>query len=231
MNTKQALLNSRLRTRAGATLLALGLLGAGAAQAGSISVVNASFEEPALGDSGFTTAVPPGWLVFSTSSSIGVFNPTTGQLSTPSDGVQVGYINPLSSGGGIQQVLGGTLAGGSHYLLQADFAYRKDCCGTPAFALELLAGDTVLATFVGTNSAFDSVSFKTAALDFDAPTGSALVGQALGIRIRGEGVGGGQFDFDNVRLTESVSAVPLPLPVALLGSALAGLVAVRRRVV
>ena len=56
-----------------------------------------------------------------------------------------------------------------------------------------------------------------------------MIGHALGIRIRDDRAGGGQFDFDNVRLTETISAVPLP--VLLLGSALAGMFAVRRRVV
>ena len=61
-----------------------------------------------------------------------------------------------------------------------------------------------------------------------------MIGQALGIRIRDDRAGGGQFDFDNVRLTETISAVQcsaVPLPVVLLGSALAGMFAVRRRVV
>ena len=147
MDNQQDLLSNRLRAYAGAVLAALCVLAVGAAQAGSLSVVNASFELPALGDGGFTTVTPPGWVAFSTSSSIGVFNPTSGQLATPSDGVQVAYINPFANGGGIQQILSDTLASGGHYLLQADFAYRKDCCGAPAFALELLAGDTVLATF------------------------------------------------------------------------------------
>ena len=139
--------------------------------------------------------------------------------------------NPFDNGGGVQQNLRDTLASGRHYLLQADFAYRKDCCGAPAFALELLAGDTVRATFSGTHNEFDNLSFKTASLSFDTPVGSALIGQALGIRIRDDRAGGGQFDFDNVRLTETINAVPLPLPVVLLGSALAGMFAVRRRVV
>ena len=76
-----------------------------------------------------------------------------------------------------------------------------------------------------------NLSFKTASLSFDTLAGSALIGQALGIRIGDDRAGGGQFDFDNVRLTETISAVPLPLPVVLLGSALAGMFAVRRRVV
>lgn len=234
MNIKQVLLKHRLRTRAAAALLASCFLGTGAAQAAVLNVENASFEIALLAKGGFTSVAPSGWVAFGIPSTIGVFAPFDSQLPPVVAGVQVGYINPSSNGGGIQQTLSDTLESGSNYLLQAHFAYRKDCpalCGTPAFALELLAGDAVLATFIGTNSTFDNQTFKIAALSFDTPEGSPLVGQALTIRIRGEGVGSGQFDFDNVTLTKNVSAVPLPLPAVLLGSALAGLVAVRRRVV
>ncbi len=226
--------NKRLRTHAGAVLLALGLTAAGAAQAASLSITNASFELPSLANGGFTGAVPPGWQAFQASLSVtsGVFNPTDSQLPTVPDGLQVGFINPSASGPGIQQTLSDTLEGGGHYLLQADFAYRKDCCSKPAFALELLAGDTVLATFIGTQNDFDNVSFKTAALSFETPLGSALIGQALGIRISaGPGLSLAQIAFDNVRLTENISAIPLPLPAVLMGSALVGLMAVRRRTV
>ena len=49
MDNQQDLLSNRLRAYAGAVLAALCVLAVGAAQAGSLSVVNASFELPALG--------------------------------------------------------------------------------------------------------------------------------------------------------------------------------------
>lgn len=232
MATHQVSRSNRLRTHAGAVLLALSLTAAGAAQAASLNITNASFELPSVGPGAFTNAVPSGWQEVAGASASGVFNPGATSLPSVPDGLQVGYINPGAFGGGIQQTLSDTLKSGGQYLLQADFAYRKDCCSKPAFALELLAGDTVLATFTGNQNDFDNVNFKTAALSFETPVGSALIGQALGIRISSAGLaGGGQFDFDNVRLTENISAIPLPLPAVLLGSALVGLIAVRRRTV
>ena len=64
MATRQVLRQKRLRAHAGAMLLALCLTAAGAAQAASLSITNASFELPALGNGGFTGSVPPGWQVF-----------------------------------------------------------------------------------------------------------------------------------------------------------------------
>jgi hypothetical protein len=236
MNTKFRILTSRLPSGAVATfsaLLVAGTLGAGEAQAASIAVSNANFEEPGLVTGGFTLVSPPGWSDFLSAAGglRGVFNPFNSQLTTPTNGSQVGFISINAGAGvGIQQTLVDTLALGS-YTLQADFAYRKDCCRTPDFALELLAGGNVLATFTGTSAAFDNLNFKTATVNFEATPGSANLGQALGIRIRSAGftVQGIQFNFDNVRLNVTPAPVPLPLPALLLGSALTGLGAFRRR--
>jgi hypothetical protein len=142
-------------------------------------------------------------------------------------------VNPNGSvtADGIEQTLVDTLASGTHYTLQTDFAYRKDCCSTPDFALELLAGNTVLATFVGTSANFDNTSYKTATLTFDAAADNAHLGQALGIRLRSNTSqqGDTQFTFDNVRLDATISSVPLPAPALLFGSALGGLSLLRRR--
>ncbi len=210
---------------AGAAAITLSLLGGTAAQADSVAIVNPGFEANVLADGGFTLAAPTGWTVANPGSSFGTFNPTTFQLVAPPEGTQVAYLNGLSA---IQQTLGSSVAAGE-YVLSADFAYRKDCCTPGAFTLTLLAGSTVLGSFTGGPlDGFSNAAFKTAFVNVLVADNSPLIGEALGIRIAGEG--GAQVDFDNVAL-DFTPAAPVPLPASglLLAPALLGLARLTRR--
>lgn len=211
---------------AGAAAIALSLLGGTAAQADSVAIVNPGFEANVLGDGGFTVNVPPtGWAVFNTGSSLGTFNPTTSQLVAPPEGTQVAYLNGFAA---IEQTLGSSVAAGE-YVLSADFAYRKDCCTPGPFTLTLLAGSSVLGSFTGgLLDGFSNTAFKTAFVNVTVADNSPLIGEALGIRIAGQG--GSQVDIDNVSLTYTAPApVPLPASGLLLAPALLGLARLTRR--
>jgi len=202
--------------------------GAGA-RAAPIVIANAGFESPSLGDNGFTSGSIDGW-VAAGGGGRGVFNPTTTGLVAPTEGVQVAYIDPDDRFGAasITQSLSTLISAGTRYVLEADFAYRLNCCGTPTFSLALLAGGTAVASFTGGPSeGFSNAAFKTATVEFVAPLSGPLLGQALGIRISSFAPFTTQIDFDNVR----VNASPVPLPAAglLFGTALAFTVGLGRR--
>lgn len=206
-----------------AAVLAVAVVAGPAAHAAPVAIVNASFEAEALGDGGFTVVAPSGWTNFS-GSVPGTFNPNVSQLAPPTDGVQVLYIN---STGDVRQSLADTVAAGT-YTLSADFAFRKDCCGTGDFTMSLLAGgDTLASVTGGVASGFSSTAFKTAEINVDVAAGAAAIGAPLVIRFQ---TTAGQTDIDNVRL-DFAAAAPVPVPASawLLLPALAGLGRLARR--
>jgi len=212
---------------------AAALLAASIAGAASIPVLNFSFETPAQVDGGFTSGSIPNW---TGASSGGVFNPTTTQLSPPTDGVQVGYINanfgtPLT----ISQLLSAILTVDTTYTLQVDFLARKDCClPWGGSEIDLVAGSTVLASSTTASGALAAGAIQTSTVTFTALSGDPHLGQTLEIRIIDLGqvsTGQGQIDFDNVRLDASgaVSTAPEPGSLALTVSVAALGVLFRRR--
>lgn len=197
------------------------------AAAAAVAIDNASFESPALGDGGFTSSIT-GW---SASGGVGrgVFNPTTAHLVAPTDGVQVGYIDPDGHGtASIGQTLTALLEPGASYVLEADFAYRLNFTNTqPDFTLALLVGGVTVASFTGgPANGFSKTAFKTARVEFTTPTSGSSLGTPLGIFIGTAGEFATQIVFDNVRI--NASPVPLPTPALLFGSATMAM-AFRRR--
>lgn len=193
------------------------------AVAAPITVLNPSFETPALGSGAFTSVTPPNWTDFGPSFD-GVFNPQAFELSPPTNGVQVGYINA----GGIFQVLTANLTANTVYTLMVDFLARIDCCGWPGAELDLLAGSSVVASGTIPTLAPGAVTTKT--VTFTALSGNPLLGQALEVRILSAG-NGGQIDFDNVRLDGTsfvTGGVPEPASVGLAGAGVLLLAMARR---
>ena len=208
-----------------ACVFALILVSAAAAGA-PVSIVNASFESPVLGDGGFTTASIDG-CSYSGSVAHGVFNPTPSGLVSPPDGAQVAFLDGGGTVVSVTQTLSAVLAAGESYVLEADFAYRINCCLTPTFTLALLAGGSPVASVTGgPGDGFSNTAFKTATVNFTAPAAGPQLGTALGIRISMTGATNEQIVFDNVRI--NASPVPLPASGLLLAPALGWLA--RRRV-
>lgn len=191
------------------------LLVIGGAQAAPVAITNAGFESPALGDGGFTATID-GW-VASGGAGRGVFNPNTSQLVAPTEGLQVGYIDPDGHGtASITQTLAETVAAGATYVLEADFAFRKnfsDPSPSFVFTLALLAGGSTVASYTGSVAeGFRNTAFQTATALFTAPANGAVLGTALGVRISANGPFASQITFDNVR----INAAPVPLPPTIL---------------
>lgn len=166
-------------------------------------------------------------------------------------GQRVGIAFNFASGGGLgeygfQQTLAATLAANTRYTLEVDVINIAsgtarsgdffDLSGFPAYRIELLAGNEVIAA--DDNSLAGSLAeggVGTSTLVFTSATNPVALGQNLRIRLINLNVPDAsalaadlEVDFDNVRL-DAVS-VPLPPMVPALALACAGLVMRRRRV-
>ncbi len=169
---------------------ALLVFGATVAAAGTITVVNPSFEDPALLKGASTVDAIPGWATGNFGAA-GVFHPGVAQFP---GGAPNGMNTAFSNGDVISQALGETLQAGVVYTLMVDVGARLD---TSYFggAIELAAGGATLRTVPA-----DSVplgGFATITLTFNALPSHPSVGQQLEVRLIGYGL---QTNFDNVRL-------------------------------
>lgn len=199
----------------------LPLVGCTAEQA--IPIKNAGFEEPALEDGDFIVSINesiPGWeaydpngLIAVNGTDVGVFDPRTAQYP---DGVSerenVGYAYATDEFGsgevGLFQELDTILAENTQYTLQVDVGnptgidlFGSNFTGFPGYRVELLAGDTILASEQN-NLFIEEGIFVTSTVTFTTTADNTYLGENLGIRLvnvlQGPGL---QVDFDNVRLT------------------------------
>jgi hypothetical protein len=150
----------------------------------------------------------PDWTVDTTNGLAGVFdsvdsyNGLTGSKggfftnnAIPS-GIQTAY----SNGGYLFQQLADSIAANTAYSLKIDVGQRLDVPMLD-FNVELLAGNTVLASATKNNlsSPLTAGQFEQLTLNYNAPSNltSSLLGQKLGILLSSTGP---QTNFDNVRL-------------------------------
>ncbi|MCA9191431.1 MAG: hypothetical protein KDB03_06710 [Planctomycetales bacterium] len=159
-----------------------------------VPVVNASFESPRLSADGtWTELAIEGWQKTGIS---GVLNPTSAQYSQrqASDGVQTAFLVT----GEFSQSLDRYLAANHRYQVQVDVGDRLDL-PLPFYAVDLLAGSTVLASV--NNAEIPSVNgqFVTATLTYDSTLDQGI-GERLSVRLRSSGW---QANFDNVRITDT----------------------------
>lgn len=166
------------------------ILGASVAAAGTIAVVNSSFEDPPLLKGASTVDAIPGWTTANFGAA-GVFHPGVAQFPGGApDGTNTAY----SDGDVISQALGETLQSGVVYTLRVDVGARLDTSYSGG-AIELAAGGVALRSVPA-----DSVplgGFATITLTFNALASHPSVGQQLEVRLTGFGP---QINFDNVRL-------------------------------
>lgn len=193
-------------------------------QAAPLSVTNAGFEDPDVGDGAFTDQSVPGWV--GTSEFYGVFDPnesvypgTAGDNPVQGgEGDQIAYLVPFNSVVTLTQTLSDTLQADTTYTLTAAVGTRLASHGRPSagYRLDLLAGNTVIASeqdavTLPEGSMIDrTVSYSSLAAD------DPYLGLPLGIRISTTFAyppGANELrstDVDNVRL----DAAPVPEPTA-----------------
>jgi hypothetical protein len=167
------------------------------AAANSIPVGNAGFENPLLGDGGFTGSIPS-WVVGDGVSDAGVFNPNAEYPGRIPEGQNVAFSKDPT----ISQVLGASLQANSLYTLQVDIGHRNNEPTLPGYAVELYAGGTLLAS--ESSLAPGPGTFLTSVVSYFASPSDPLVGQALEIRLQVTPLLPYQVNFDNVRLDATV---------------------------
>ena len=189
----------------------------------SIPIKNAGFEEPQLENGTFTFGDVPGWEVYdpnhlipsnpnAETSNYDVLDPTPEYFTSEApEGENVADIylsQPPGSGiVGLTQTLDSLLTANTEYTLQVDVGniggiyIGIDLSGFPGYRVELLAGDTVLAS--DDNSLFIAdKTFETSTVKFTATDSNPYLGQNLGIRLVNILEGPGLVNnFDDVRLT------------------------------
>ncbi len=209
------------------------------AQAGTIPIINYSFESPTVGyftttngvSGGLATPTIPGWTMTTALGNIGIYRPPAASY-TPPDGSQVGYIGGGTAlapdPGSFSQVLGVSAIAGDTYNLGVYVGARGEGYTLGDYTISLLAGATVLASVTDPVTP-GAGTFVHTGLTYVAQAGDGALGN-LAIVLSGgtdmRGLDYGQVAFDDVTL----SAVPEPSTWALMALGFAGLgfVAYRR---
>ena len=198
-------------------ILSMILFAQGVAWGTPLTVLNPSFEYPALSPAAWNFTISD-WVQ---SGQSGVWYPGAGYFNgLPPDGNQVAYLN--GAGTVISQTLTATpLLPNATYTLQVDLGSRLDTYPfPPGTTVALYAGNNLLVS--DSPSAPTQGYWKTDTVTFTSTSITPGIGQNLKIVLTSAGT---QADFDNVRL----NYVPLPPTVLLLGSGLAGLGLLRFR--
>ena len=177
-----------------------------------ITVVNAGFEDPVLGDDSSSTTIT-GWSVFASASFAGAWNPPASDypLGAP-EGLNVGSVYDSQAFSGFSQVLQG-----AEGQFQADTTYElKVKVGNPTSAdydgyiIQLVVNNNVIAqddnSRVPTVGSFVATSVKYI---YNAGLHAALVGYPIEIRLLTKGLMAGStwvdVNFDDVTLTYASS--------------------------
>lgn len=216
------------------------------ANAASLSIANAGFEEPIIGEGDFTINVLPSWTLYDpsnlTSASIGsgepiygVYNPTADfYFNEAPEGNNVGYVYltfpPGSGAVGISQTLTSLLTANTKYTLQVEIANIPPVNGFttldgfPGYAVQLLAGGTLL-TQDFNNLSITEGAFVTSNISYITSANNPNLGKPLEIRLlnllQSDGI---EINFDNVKLDATQipeSASILGITLGFLGASLA----------
>lgn len=178
-----------------------------------ITVDNAGFENPAVGD-GALGAPPAAWTTFN-GAMVNTLNPSaTFDLTTEApEGLNVVLVNSSNSVDGVSQTLASTFLADAGYALTVKVANTKVTTGFPGYQVQLVVNGTVIAEDDNSQTlAEDAVVTSTVNYTYNAGLHAALVGQPLEIRLLSKGIASSQeVAFDDVQLTATLGN-PLAQP-------------------
>jgi hypothetical protein len=173
-----------------------------------IEIANASFENPALANTGFTTSVN-GW---SAPADGGTFNPSSTQMSSEADQGQ--NVHWSRGGSMIAQTLAANLAEGA-YTLRVAVGDRSDNNGAfPGYQVQLgvMNGATFQLLAEDNNSLVPAPgSWLDSTVVYSATAGDPNLGLPLAIRLIGAASGSAQVLFDDVSLGFAAGGAALSL--------------------
>lgn len=202
------------------------------ARAASIAIANSGFEnpdltdvEPIVGDEVFTFETPPSWQLYDPSGLIpantnldtsypGVWNPSSAFYpeGVP-EGENIGaiFLNQAPGSGvvGFSQTLSASLEANTQYNLQVAVGNPGSdlFAGFPGYAVQLLAGDTVIAQDNNTLEIPEG-GFSTSTLVYSTSVEESI-GQPLQIRLLNTLENDGlEVNFDDVELSTASTSVP-----------------------
>ena len=222
--------------------------GAANSYAGTITINNNSFENPALTQGNATntasTTPVPSWTPAVTGSGTlaeyGVYFPTTASYASGApDGTNIAYISTQGYDISLSQVLGIGLLANDTYTLSLYEGLRGDTipglgtagCGSYSVDLETSAG--VITPTTGSAACASAGSFVPLTFTFTTGSSPAGLGDPLSIVLTGIGNGSfNEYDFDNLSLSDAAAATTTPEPgtgVLLAGGLLGMALAVKRR--
>ncbi|GCA80541.1 PEP-CTERM sorting domain-containing protein [Microcystis aeruginosa] len=180
-------------------------------RAASITILNPSFESPALNPGGFNQLIN-NWTL-TNGSPQGAFRPTIGPNLNFTQAVPNGSQTAYSNGGTISQTLTATLQANTQYTLGAFVGQRAGGQAFPGYSIELWAGTTLLAS----NGSVTPAVGTFAPVTVNYTSGSSVpLGQSLQIRLVSLSTGTSpQTNFDQITL--NATPIPTPEPSAILG--------------
>lgn len=207
-----------------AVALAL-VAGATPARATTITIVNASFEDPAV--PGATYVQPSGWVldgggggVWNLTSNLGGCPGTCWNTTLAPDGTQIGWLSVGPQPGtpaSLTQTLSDTLLANSTYTLTGYVGHPNNFQVGTVWTAELIAGSTVLASASGSGPAGSLAPFTLSYFSGSSPA----VGETLQVRLSSNQA---QTGFDAIALSVPDGG----MTALLLGLAMTGLGIYRR---
>ena len=191
--------------------------------ASSISILNASFENPSCGVSAPISCTPADWTV--TVGTADAFLPAGTAWDSIPDGSQVAW----SNGGTLTQILAATITPDTTYTLSVWVSQRWEA-GSFLPEIQLLGGSTPLFIMNNSNPGGSAptknndgtYNWVDWTMSWTSPSSGPAIGQTLGIVLGSDGI---QTDFDDISLTASV---PEPAAIVLVSAGLFALVTRRR---